>query len=74
MGSCHYFHKDSRTIKSNEKHSHQQISNTSVLRIFWRTHKHSPVKDPWVVGGAKMLRCGGDLEKCQVPPDKFDDQ
>lgn len=74
MSSCRYFHKESRPIQSDEIRSHQQTSNDQVLRTFWCTHKHSPVPAAWVVGGANMLRCDGDLEKCQVPPEKFDDQ
>lgn len=74
MSSCPYFHKESRTNQSNEIPSHHQTSNVQVLRTFWCTHKHSPVPAAWVVGGGNKLRCGGDLEKCQVPPEKFDDQ
>jgi hypothetical protein len=74
MVLCRYFHKDSRTIQSNEKRSDQQVANVSVLRTFWCTHKHSPVPAAWVAGGAHLLKCGGDLDKCQVPPGKFEDQ
>lgn len=34
-------------------------------------HKHSPARLPEVLfmrGGRKVLGCGGDLQKCQVPP------
>ena len=36
-------------------------------------HKHSPVTRNVVLnmtGGAKLLRCGGDIGKCQVPAKK----
>lgn len=76
MGSCRYFRKDSRTIQSDEKLSHQQTPHVQVRRTFWCTHKHSPVLTATArtFGGGSMLKCGGDLEKCQVPPEKFDDQ
>jgi hypothetical protein len=35
-------------------------------------HKHSPAPRhiaPKVIGGGDLLKCGGDLDKCQVPLD-----
>jgi hypothetical protein len=37
----------------------------------WCAHLYSPVTKyvaTVIVGGSNKLRCGGDLDKCQVPP------
>jgi len=74
MGLCPYFHKERRTFPSHEVLSHHQASNIQIHRITWCTHKHSPVPSAREMGGANKLKCGGDFERCQVPPEKFEDQ
>ena len=76
MSLCPYYHVHSRTHESREIFSHQQHAGVNAVRIPWCGHKHSPAEKDMVttvVGGAGLLRCGGDLEKCQVPKETFAD-
>ena len=51
----------SQTIGSNDVH---------VVRVPYCTHQRSPAPKRIVtnaIGGANILQCGGDLQRCQVP-------
>ncbi|WP_432744407.1 hypothetical protein ABXJ76_04240 [Methylobacter sp. G7] len=74
MSKCPFFNKDSKGMPSNEINSNQQQSDYQILTTYWCTHEDSPISSAWVVGGATILRCGGDIEKCQIPPKKFKNQ
>jgi hypothetical protein len=76
MSLCPYYHVQSRQDESSIIFSHQQHGGVNMVRIPWCGHKHSPAEKQMVgsvIGVAGILRCGGDLEKCQVPKEKFAD-
>jgi hypothetical protein len=61
-------------MASREISSHRQATGSTVV-IPWCAHEHSPAPRQIVTsvaGGATLLRCGGALAACQVPPDKRD--
>jgi hypothetical protein len=69
MGRCPYYVEKRELVRSREIFSHgQDGSSTQVVKRHC-AHKHSPVSEG-VLFGATLLRCGGDLEKCQVPIEK----
>ncbi len=72
MSICKFYKQRTEVLPSGEIHSHQQNVNITI-QPKWCTHKHSPVSSPRVLGAGTLLTCGGDLAKCQVPKDKFDD-
>jgi hypothetical protein len=68
MSICQFYnlgvqHRISKEINSN----HQASLNTT--KTPWCSHNDSPVtlEQTNVIGGAFLLRCGGDLDKCQLP-------
>jgi hypothetical protein len=74
MEECLYYHVHTRQLENDEVHSHQQSIEGVTQRIPWCSHKFSPAKKTHVTsvyGGAGLLQCGGNLEKCQVPKEKF---
>lgn len=51
----------------------RQVIDLPQTAIPYCAHKHSPATREFVlyaVGGSQILRCGGDINKCQVPPHK----
>ena len=76
MEKCPYYHVHTETFKSRENRSDRQSAGGSIARTPWCGHKHSPAERHIVtnvIGGASILQCDGELEKCQVPRDKFND-
>jgi hypothetical protein len=74
MEKCPYYRVHVRQLENDEVHSHQQSIEGTTQRIPWCNHKHSPAKEADVTdrfGGAGILHCEGNLEKCQVPKEKF---
>lgn len=45
-----------------------RANRTSSNIIPWCEHEHSPVSEERTaaIGGASLLKCGGDISKCQV--------
>lgn len=70
MSTCPFYKRRTEHLRSNEMRPDQQVAITTVP-IPWCAHPHSPVPEraTHVIGGAHLLRCGGDLAKCQVPPE-----
>ena len=65
---CPHFHEHRQTLRSKEITGARGHSST-VIAIPWCGHDSSPAPfylATTVIGGAGILRCGGDLEKCQV--------
>lgn len=77
MERCGFFNEHFKNMSSNELHSHQQVAHTNTIRYPWCSHpKHSPAVLRQLLtmnGGPRLLQCGGDFERCQIPPDKFPD-
>lgn len=73
MPTCPYYQQDRRSIASNAMHG--RGGKAALVVVPYCTHHYSPfpLKDSHGMGAALALRCGGDLEACQVPPDKFDE-
>lgn len=70
--SCPFFDVDVQRVESREIGR----SKVTEVRVPFCNHKHSPVSERMarqVIGAAGLLRCGGDLGKCQVPADKLAD-
>lgn len=66
MSICKSYRREIQT-KSREKRSSQQGSTISIDSP-WCSHPQSPVteKDASSLGGATLLQCRGDEEKCQL--------
>lgn len=77
METCGFYREHRKGFASNEVHSHMQQEAATVSHIPWCSHpKHSPAELAYVtsvIGGARVLQCGGDFSKCQIPSDKFTD-
>lgn len=63
-----------QVLRSREVRSDRQSSGDSRVQVPYCIHKHSPFEEyvakRGVIGGAGVLRCGGDLARCQVPQEK----
>lgn len=70
--SCPYFGVDVRRIPIREIGR----SGEATAQVAYCKHKHSPLTEHMarrVIGAAHVLRCEGDLDRCQVPADKLAD-
>lgn len=74
MVECPYYQVAQRNIESRKIRVDRQ-RDVQTVHIPWCSHKHSPAPQSLIdtVGSARILQCQGELSKCQVPPDKFDD-
>jgi hypothetical protein len=71
MGDCPYYHLETKRFESREITSDQQGRAPTIVKIPWCAHAHSAAPEQIKHGGvgvANLLRCGGDLAKCQVEP------
>ena len=61
-GRCPYFFYNAELDPS---------QSASAIKMFpYCTHRHSPAPPSVVLhshGGSDLLKCGGDLDKCQIP-------
>ncbi len=76
MSKCQYYEVSVRNIKSRERQPHHQVQNYRTDNIPWCSHKHSPAcqkKVVSVMGGANLLTCKGDTEKCPLSETEFSD-
>lgn len=74
--ACQFYRIETRQIASREIRQDRQLPDVYEVRIPWCAHKHTPVsyKDATsVIGGAQLLKCSGDLSKCQVAPSLLSD-
>jgi hypothetical protein len=74
MDKCSLYQLKTKFISSNELHP-DRATRGECIKVPWCAHKHSPVtkKQTSVIGGANLLKCDGDLSKCQVDPAKMAD-
>ena len=67
MSICECYKVKNQYIKSNEIQSHGQVEE-QVIKIPYCTHEESPatLKQISGFGGANLLQCESDLQKCQI--------
>jgi hypothetical protein len=73
MADCPFYAVHQERLVSREIRSDQQRGHTQSVPIPHCTHSDSPAQLDHlrkVLGGSRVLQCGGDLSRCQVPPDK----
>lgn len=56
----------------------QRSATRSSSSICWCKHpKHSPVDEKFARGGGPgsgtALKCGGKMERCEIPPERYQD-
>lgn len=77
MSDCPFYKVHVRHLQSRETTPDRQLHNHKTITIPWCSHKHSPVSQSLatsvVVGGANLLTCKGDIEKCLIPKTEFSD-
>lgn len=75
MSKCPFYQVLVRNYKSREILPCHQVQNHRTVNIPWCSHKHSPAsqKVAFVAGGANLLTCKGDTEKCPLSEaERFD--
>jgi len=67
MCNCEFFRVETDFIESREVRADRALSGETV-KLPWCAHQQSPVTKSaaFSLGGANLLKCGGDLSKCQV--------
>ena len=75
--ACKYYEVYTKIIPDRKFRPDRQPSIVR-LKSHWCSHpKHSPV-ERWVVvrtlGGASLLKCRGQLDKCPLTEDQFNDE
>jgi hypothetical protein len=71
MGDCPFYKLKVRNIQSNEIRS-DRTADVIQTKTPWCAHPHTPMpeEDTRFLGASQVLRCEGDISKCQVPVDK----
>ena len=72
MARCPFFRAEIIFVERRRAHR-IHMSQTPAVSAPWCAHLYSPVSRflaTNVVGGANKLRCGGELEKCHIPPQR----
>lgn len=69
MQKCPYYKTERQRLESDERHSHQQTPPSRTIVYPWCGFVPSAVsyEEAHTFGGPSKLRCGGDLETCQLP-------
>ena len=74
--NCPLYRMHARLVPTIQAPSrHQQGRPPTRIHVAWCAHRHSPVTDAQArkdTAVAGLLKCGGDLAACQVPPDLRD--
>lgn len=70
MPKCPCYRTERRVRKSDETHTHHQDAGTKIDVLLWCVHPNSPVsaEQAHEIGGIGLLKCGGDVGKCPLPP------
>lgn len=71
MAVCPFYRIDRIQVERRKKARDEKASVMTDVPAPWCAHLYSPVGKyvaTRIVGGANKLRCGGDLDKCQIPP------
>ena len=68
MPGCTFFQIDRQAIKSHEINPPAGVPRERIVPVRYCIHRHSPVTlaQTRVMGGANLLLCQGDLEKCPL--------
>lgn len=72
---CPFYRVDRKELRSREIRA-DRMQDVQIVRIPWCGHpKHTPVtrQDTRVLGGARLLQCGGDLGRCPLTDEQFED-
>lgn len=67
MSDCPYFKLHQSSV---QRRPIGRVYRPQVSEVPWCSHPESSVTHDnatGVIGGGNLLRCGGDLDKCQVP-------
>lgn len=70
MTKCQFYRTEMVTSRAHAAHSGRREPPPQRTLAGYCAHAESPVdrtKAVTVLGGAKMLTCGGDLAKCMIP-------
>jgi len=70
MQKCQFFKTESKFIYDNSIQAHRQQVAPTEIKLPWCSHPQSDVTKSdatQTIGGGGLLRCGGDLAKCQLP-------
>ncbi len=70
MSKCEFYRTEMVTSRAHAAHSGRREPPPQRTLAGWCAHAASPVdrtKAVTVMGGAKLLTCGGDLAKCMIP-------
>ncbi len=70
MTKCQFYRTEMVTSRAHAAHSGRREPPPQRSLAGFCTHDASPVdrtKAVTVMGGAKMLTCGGDIAKCMIP-------
>lgn len=73
MSDCLFYGVHQHQMASRENRGDQQSAGGATVKVPHCTHAASPARLRQVlsvIGGARLLRCGGHLAQCQVPLDK----
>ncbi len=77
MDECPFFQSFTKTIESQTIHGDRQANKTDQTKAFWCSHpKHSPVDlkiIKKVVGASNFLKCQGELSRCQLSQEQYND-
>ena len=70
MSKCEFYRTEMVTARAHAAHSGRREPPPQRTLAGYCTHAASVVdrsKAVTVIGGAKLLTCGGDLAKCMIP-------
>lgn len=68
MIECTFYTTGTRTHKSENLGGGRNPAEVYTCKLFWCTHKHSPLKkEDIAVCSSALLTCEGDWERCCIP-------
>jgi hypothetical protein len=71
MAKCPFYRADKIVVERRHRPRDGQPQSTPAVTAPWCAHLYSPVSKfvaTRIVGGANKLRCGGELDRCDIPP------
>jgi hypothetical protein len=72
VAQCAFYRVDKIFVERRRARREKDVT-APAIRAPWCAHLYSPVSRfvaTRVVGGANKLQCGGDLERCHIPPQR----
>ena len=77
MSICEYYHEETKSIQRRPMRSDRQRLPPMLIRAAWCVHpRHSPVHREiatGAVGAGNLLKCEGDLARCPLTQEQFND-